>query len=183
MYKINLKVFLIVFFLCCACSKEENKVEKFSPKIIDLISKEDFSYPSAFNPFLFFGRCGNDKIAILHPHELKKIHELQYRDLKFIDFLSKVLDESITINCSDKYYSFKIDSSVYKLYKKENFANFSMQYCDRMDSNTFILKKNLSKQKMNSVFYLFFKHNYLSYFNDKIGRYYLRNTKTILDNI
>lgn len=182
MLKIKLQLFIGLLIISVSCNTKENKIEKFNPKIIDIISKEDFNYPSTFTPFLFFGKCESNKVAILHVQELKMIHELQYRDLEFVDFLNQILNQSIIINCSENFYFFYIDSRVNDVYRKEGFIDFSKQFCDVIDSNTLMLKKNITKNQRNSIFYFFFRHNYLSYFDDKTGRYYLRNTSYIINN-
>jgi hypothetical protein len=177
MLKFKLTISVIILFACFSCNTKQS--EKFDSKIIDMISKEDPSYPSVFTPVFFFGKCEDDKIAILHVQELKMIHQIKYKNLSFKDFIEQALNQKIIVNYNHELTCFDINLDVDKVYNEDTFNDFMKQFCDVIDSRTILLKRNIPKDQKKSIFYFFFRHNYLSYFDDRTGRYYLRSTTDI----
>jgi hypothetical protein len=174
-FNILLVFSFLLFFL--SCNKRQPK--EFDKKIIELISEEDSKYPSVLSPVLFFGKCKDNKIAILHVQELKAIHKMKYNNLEFRFFLEQALNQKIDLNYNDKIPCFTINPDVAILYKKEHFDDFIKIFCDKIETHTIRLKSSIPDNQITSVLYFFFLNNYLSYFDDNIGRYYVKSTSSI----
>lgn len=174
-------ILLLILISSLSCNKSES--EKFSPEIVKIISKEDPKFPSVFASVSFFGKTDKNEIVILYVQELRKIYENKYKNLDFEDFIIKVFDENISINCEDENYCFRIDNHVERIYKTKSFKDFVKCFCDHPDSNTIILKKNIPRNQYNSISYFFFKNNYLCYFDDKVGRSYFVNAADVIKSL
>jgi len=151
--------------------------------MVKIISNEDPKFPSVFASLSFFGKTDKNEIVILHVQELRRIYESKYKKMDFEDFIKKVFDEDISINCGDENYCFCIDHHVERIYKKNSFEDFIKYFCDQPDSDTVILKKNIPENQYNTINYFFFKNNYLCYFDDKVGRFYFVNTKNVIRSL
>ncbi len=165
-------LFLILFFASC----KDNKGSAFDEKVVEKIAQESTEYPSEFSSIPFFGKCSNNQIGLVYLQDLRAIHTLKYKQLNFLEFLNKSLNQEITIDYLDKIKCFDLDKSVTLLYESNDFYTFLNLYTVKTKSNRTALKKEIKTNQIETVIYYLFVNNYLTSYDDYIGKYYVDKT-------
>jgi hypothetical protein len=168
---------IIVFFLItCFASCNENKKSIFDEKVIEKIALENTEYPSAFSSTPFFGKCSSNQVCLVYVQDLRAIHALKYKQIDFLEFLKKSLNQEITIDYQDKIECFDLDKNVTLFYQGNDFNSFLNLYTKKTKSNRLALKKGIKSDQLETVIYYLFLNNYLTSYDDHLGKYYVDKT-------
>lgn len=156
---------MCILFVSC---NSQNEI-KFNEEIIDCIINESSSLPSQFLNYTFFCKSSDNKILILGVYDLRRIHEDDYNQLTYREFLTKSLNQTLLISKSSPK-AFNLNKEVQYDYSHNKFDDFINKYCEKYNDNSHTLKiKNYDY--INSILYYCFINNYLSTFDDYSGVY------------
>jgi hypothetical protein len=165
MNKLNYIVLFYGILSFFSCNSKHNP--PFDESFIQIIS-ENQEFPSyAFA--LFFVQGENNKILLLDPRELKEIYDKGSFSMNYKKFIRKALNQQLIINSTDERHAFELNKDVTDVYLNNTFNDFLNIYCEHEDEK-YILKDNIPKDQMTTVFYYAFINNYLTGFDDYIGR-------------
>ena len=142
-----------------------------------LAYEEELGVPSRYYDLDFFCKGNSDSVVKLQYRELKEIYKNQFSNLDYNDYLTKLLNQKITINCNGKNFV-KLNNAIYEKYKSNNFDNFLNYYC-KNTNNSYKLTKKLSQDELNTFSYILFINGYFVTFDDYIGIYYITHKKDI----
>ena len=155
--------FIFLLYLLVACNKKEGII--FDEVLIEKITYEDkkspSNLPSKFSSIEFFGKCNSNKVAKIYLQDLKSVNKYKYPNLSFKEFLIKSLNQEISVDYQDKITCFDLDKSVSNLYESNNFDTFLNLYTEKTSSNRLLIKKGIEGNKLDTVSYYLFLHNYL----------------------
>ncbi|HRB70956.1 MAG TPA: hypothetical protein PK776_03820 [Flavobacterium sp.] len=174
-YYIILSFLLVVILttnLSCRNSQSKKKF-KFNTEIINRISNETTDLPSSFSSIFFFGKCTSGNVALLKVQDLKGLHKIKYPNLDFYTFLEKALNQEIVVDYKDKVKCFEFDKSISSIYEKNDFNTFLELTCEKISGDKYTLKENINNGQINTVLYYCFINNYLTVFDDYIGKFYI----------
>ncbi len=176
--------FIFLLYLLVACNKKDGIT--FDKVLIEKITYEyknsPSNLPSKFSSIEFFGKCNSNKVAKIYLQDLKSVNKYKYPNLSFKEFLVKSLNQEILVDYQDKVTCFDLDKNVSNLYESNNFDTFLSLYTEKTSSNRLLIKKGIDGNKLNTVSYYLFLHNYLVSFDDYIGKSYVSSTSSYYEN-
>jgi len=162
--------------------RSKRKNPAFDEKMIRILSENPIYFRKTdLLPFyassMFFVQGGNGKILLLEPKELEEIYYESHSFLNYKQFLRKALNQKLIIKAQDKGIAFELDREVTDNYINRSFQDFLNFYCvNSSKDNRLWLKGNLEEHQLFSIFYYFFINNYLTWFDDVVGTYYIFTT-------
>lgn len=165
--------FLLLTFIACQ-NKNDNK---FDGNLIEKIAQEDTKLPSKFSFILFFGKCSEDKVALIFIEDLKSVHSLKYKNLSFLEFLRKSLNQEINIEYQNKIECFDLDKGITTNYNNNNFESFLNLYVNKKNEEM-ELKSTINSNQRNTISYYLFINNYLVCQDDYVGKYFVNKTSS-----
>lgn len=176
--------FILLLYMLIACNKKEGIT--FDEVLIEKISHEakypPSNLPSKFSSIEFFGKCSNNKVAKIYLQDLKSVNKYKYPNLSFKEFLVKALNQEILVDYQDKITCFDLDKNVSNFYESNNFDNFLSLFTEKTSNNRLLIKKEIIGNKLDTVSYYLFLHNYLVSFDDYIGKSYVSRTSSYYEN-
>ena len=169
---INMKKYLgvLALFLTIHLSCGVNHVDSLDESFILKIAQEDIHSPSQFSNVAFFCKGLNDTILFLNVYQLREIHQSEFANISYYNFLTNVLSQKIIIK-SKQYKSFKIDKIVDSLYKKMKINEFRNLFCIKRGDDIYYLKRDVSDDQRNTILYYLFINNYLTRIDDYSGAF------------
>ena len=181
---------IIILLYLSSCITKHNVC--FDSRVINIvsISIEEPLLPPYFLGIPFFCKGENGKTILSDVQELLEIYNENSFDMDYETFLTKVLNQQMVL--SDKILEnkvsrgFYLDKEVVDEYRKNKFEDFILLYFDDTGDNVYRLKipnSEIVENKANTIFYFLFINNYLTIFDDVIGRYYARPTSTLIENL
>jgi hypothetical protein len=95
-------------------------------------------------------------------------------------FLSKALNQQIILSNKERRV-FTLDKDVTHVYKTKKFTDFMLSYFEIYGNDQYTLRKEISENERNTIFYYLFINNYLTVFDDYSG-FYLAYPSSKLSN-
>jgi hypothetical protein len=168
-------------FCSVSCHSKQNPL--FDEMMIQVIS-EDQEIPP-YSSCLFFVQGENDMILLLDPRELKEIYHEDYSSWDYKEFIRKALNQQIIFK-TRKGKPFELNKDVKDNYLNNDFISFMNIYCEKglVRKDKYVLRNDLPEEWMfsTSVFYFAFINNYLTVFDDFLGRDYISPTSVYYKN-
>lgn len=181
--QIGIFISVFLFFCCKKVDAQKNDLQRTIEKIIE-VSKED-GYSDFMYSYLFKKGNTANELVYFDIDELRRLYFGKHitnitNDLTFDEFLRGVIENRINLGCDVFGECFLIDESVGKEYKTLGFSKFKEKYTSNMLPNGVISLDigKLERQKILSVIYFFYLHNFFTDWADYEGSYF---SKKILD--
>ncbi|WP_417351233.1 hypothetical protein [Flavobacterium alkalisoli] len=172
--KPSIILFLLLAFSCV------NPANEFDNKLIKRIANEDINIdiPSQYSQFDFYIKCENGDVAQVGINLLRFMYKENKMDISFEEFITTVLNHQQTFAESKYIDCFSLDKEISKQYHSQDFKSFLAIYFEK-SHDSFRLKKSLSENKLETLFYYCYLNNYLSSFDDPSGFHYVTKTSNL----
>ncbi len=169
--KVRLTFILIlgIFFFFNSCNSITKSI--YLKDEIELLAKTDSIIPSEYALLTFFCKGKNNNIIKLQYKELKELYRNQPIKSDYTDFLFNILNQRISIE--SERYSFFLNDTVLNEYQNNDLDSFFHLYCEKNDERKYRLKKEISKNKLDTFSYLVFLNGYFITFDCYIGKHYI----------
>jgi len=169
-------ILLSILFLPLACDNRDSY--QFDEKIIERVGTESVNFPSFFSSSLFFVKCTSNQIGVLQIQELREIYRNEYYDLEYMEFISLSLNQALDFNDKD-INCFDVTPDIENVYRKGGIKSIIEKYCVTVDDQTFKIREGLIRTEINSILYYLFINNYLNFFDDVRGNYYIKSSDSL----